>query len=159
MEEATWSTDLRARLDELLEEYRAALRGCLDGLGEEEARASLVPSRTTLLGLLKHVTYVERVWLSQAVTGQSLRELDVAGTPDRSFVLHEDDTIASVLAAHDEACADSRRNVASMPLDAEVTGRGSRVVWALHLQVLRELAHHCGHADILREQLLARREG
>jgi hypothetical protein len=33
------------------------------------------------------------------------------------------------------------------------------VVWALYLQVLRELAQHCGHADILREQVLARRDG
>jgi hypothetical protein len=24
----------------------------------------------------------------------------------------------------------------------------------VYLQVLRELAHHCGHADILREQVL-----
>jgi hypothetical protein len=38
-------------------------------------------------------------------------------------------------------------------------GRGERVVWALYVQVLRELAHHCGHADILREQVLARRAG
>ncbi|WP_091241864.1 mycothiol transferase [Klenkia soli] len=40
------------RLDELLEEHRDHLRSALDGLGEEEARARLVPSRTTLLGLL-----------------------------------------------------------------------------------------------------------
>jgi len=25
----------------------------------------------------------------------------------------------------------------------------------VYLQVLRELAHHCGHADILREQVTA----
>jgi hypothetical protein len=30
------------------------------------------------------------------------------------------------------------------------------VVWALYVQVLRELAHHCGHADILREPVRAR---
>jgi len=28
-------------------------------------------------------------------------------------------------------------------------------VWALYLQVVRELAQHAGHADILREQVLA----
>jgi hypothetical protein len=38
-----------------------------------------------------------------------------------------------------------------------VDGRGSRAVWALQLQVLRELAQHAGHADILREQMLASR--
>ncbi|SFF43219.1 mycothiol transferase [Blastococcus tunisiensis] len=30
-------------------------------------------------------------------------------------------------------------------------------MWASYLQVVRELAQHCGHADILREQVLARR--
>ena len=36
-----------------------------------------------------------------------------------------------------------------------VDGRGARPVWALQLQVLRELAQHAGLADILREQILA----
>jgi len=42
--------------------------------------------------------------------------------------------------------------------DHVVEGRGARPVWALQLQVLRELAQHAGHADILREQILASRE-
>jgi len=58
---AVWTTDLRTRLDELLDEYRASLYDSLDGLTEDEARLRLVPSKTTLLGLLKHVTYVEGV--------------------------------------------------------------------------------------------------
>jgi hypothetical protein len=45
-----WTLDLRHRLDELLDGYRASLHGCLDGLTEEEARLRLVPSKTTLLG-------------------------------------------------------------------------------------------------------------
>jgi Protein of unknown function (DUF664) len=47
--------------------------------------------------------------------------------------------------------------MAELQLDEVVTGRGDRPVWALQLQVLRELAQHAGHADILREQVLARR--
>ena len=47
--------------------------------------------------------------------------------------------------------------MAELTLDAIVDGRGARSVWALQLQVLRELAQHAGHADILREQILARR--
>ena len=41
-------------------------------------------------------------------------------------------------------------------LDAVVTGHrfGPRTLRWVYLQVLRELAHHCGHADILREQVL-----
>ena len=133
------------------------LRASLDGLTEEEARRSLVPSRTTLLGLVKHVTYVEQVWFDQALTGRTLKEIGAPPTPDRSFMLNEADTVETVRTAYDAACAESRRNVAGLALDDEVTGRGHRVLWAIYTHMLRELAQHCGHADILREQVLAAR--
>jgi len=153
--EAAWTVDLRVRLDELLDGYRAGLHDSLDGLTDEQARRRLVPSKTTLLGLLKHVTYVEGVWFDQAVTGRSYQEVGIASTPDQSFTLTRSDTVASVQAAHRSRCAASRRAMAELALDDVVDGRGQRTVWALYLQVLRELAQHAGHADILREQVLA----
>jgi Protein of unknown function (DUF664) len=152
-----WTVDLRSRLDELLDEYRASLHDSLDGLSEEDARLRLVPSKTTLLGLVKHVTYVEGVWFEQAISGRSYAEIGIATTPDRSFTLTKDATIASVQAAHRRRCERSRRTMAALDLGAVVEGRGHRPVWALQLQVLRELAQHAGHADILREQILDRR--
>lgn len=133
------------------------MSGSLDGLTDEEARLRLVPSKTTLLGLIKHVTYVEGVWFDQAVSGSSYEEIGIANTPDRSFTLATSDTIASVQAAYRRRCATSRRAMADLALDDVVAGRGQRTVWARYLQVLRELAHHAGHADILREQVLAGR--
>jgi len=117
----------------------------------------LVPSKTTLLGLLKHVTYVEGVWFDQAITARTPAEIGIANTPDRSFTLTKEDTIASVREAHGRRCEASRESTANLALDDIVTGRGERTVWALYLQVLHELAHHAGHADILREQVLAGR--
>jgi hypothetical protein len=155
--EVPWTTDLRGRLDELLDEYRDHLQHSLDGLTEDEARLKLVPSKTTLLGLLKHVTYVEGVWFDQAVTGRTHREIGIASTPDRSFTLHASDTIASIREGHRTRCEASRAALARLRLDDRVDGRGDRPVWALQLQVLRELAQHAGHADILREQILAAR--
>ena len=152
-----WPADLRARLDELLDEYRASLHDSLDGLAEDEARLRLVPSKTTLLGLVKHATYVEGVWFDQAISGRSYAEIGIPSTPAQSFTLTKDDTIASVQAAHRRRCESSRRTMAARSLDAVVDGRGHRTVWALYLQVLRELAQHTGHADILREQILDRR--
>lgn len=157
MDPPLWTHDLRARLDELLAEHRSALHDCLAGLSEEEARASLVPSRTTLLGIVKHVTYVEKFYFDHVVTGRSLKALGVASTPDRSFVLTKKDNIESVQAAQRAACQESRRAVEALELGELVTGRGTRSVWVVYLQMLRELAQHCGHADILREQVLARR--
>jgi hypothetical protein len=148
--------DERTQLEAFIEEYRSALDATLEGLTEEQARRQLVPSSTTLLGLLKHVTWMQRVWFEECVGGTSRAELGLVQDPDESFRLADDDTVASVIAAHREASATARAAVAGLPLDAVVTGHrsGPRTLRWVHLQVLRELAHHCGHADILREQVL-----
>ncbi|MDP9164992.1 MAG: DinB family protein [Actinomycetota bacterium] len=146
----------QVQLEAFLDEHRLALARCLDGLSEAQARSSLVPSKTTLLGLVKHATFVEKVWFEEAVTGRSRHELGIPADPDRSFDLHPDDTIATVGQAHHEACATSRRAVADMDLSTVLPGnrRGPLPLRWVYMHVLRELAQHCGHADILREQLL-----
>ncbi|MEP6649764.1 MAG: DUF664 domain-containing protein [Lapillicoccus sp.] len=127
------------------------------GLTEEQARMRLVPSKTTLLGLLKHVTYVEGVWFDQAFTGRTYAEIGIADTPDTSFTVTASDSIESVRATYADRVKGSRRALSDVALRDTVTGRGGHTVWALSLQVLRELAQHAGHADILREQILDRR--
>jgi len=146
----------RIQFDAFLDEHRRELNNCLDGLTEEQARRSLVRSRTTLLGLVKHATFVEKVWFDEAVTCRSRAEIGIPATPDESFILDDDDTIASVQQAHRQACQASRRATASLGLDDIVRGnrRGPIPLRWIYLHVLRELAQHCGHADILREQLL-----
>ena len=159
MDPGTFAADLRAQFDAFLDEHRAALHDCLDGLSEQEARATLVPSRTTLLGLVKHATFVEKVWFDEAVTGRSRQEIGIPATPDESFALDDGDTIASVQAAYRQACAESRERTRPLGLDDLVTGnrRGPLPLRWVYLHLLREPAQHCGHADILREQLLAAR--
>jgi hypothetical protein len=146
----------RAQFEVFLDEHRRELNGCLDGLTEEQARRSLVPSRTTLLGLVKHAAFVEKVWFDEAVRCRSRAEIGIPATPDESFILHDSDTIATVQQAHREACQASRRATSSLSLDDMVLGnrRGPLPLRWVYLHVLRELAQHCGHADILREQLL-----
>jgi Protein of unknown function (DUF664) len=150
------SQPARAQFEAFLDEHRTELNRCLDGLTEEQARRSLVPSRTTLLGLVKHATFVEKVWFDEAVTCRSRAEIGIPATPDESFILHEDDTVASIRQAHREACESSRRTASSLGLDDTVHGnrRGPLPLRWVYLHVLRELAQHCGHADILREQIL-----
>jgi Protein of unknown function (DUF664) len=147
---------MRAQFEAFLDEHRRQLNGCLDGVTEEQARRSLVPSRTTLLGLVKHATFVEKVWFDEAVTCRSRAEIGIPATPDESFILHDNDTIATVQQAHREACESSRRATSSLGLDDILRGnrRGPLPLRWVYLHMLRELAQHCGHADILREQLL-----
>ena len=148
---------LRAQLETFLDEHRAMLTESLDGLTEEQARRSLVPSRTTLLGLVKHATFVERVWFDEAISRRSRDEIGIPATPDESYVLGDTDTVESVRSAYVAACEDSRRAAASLGVDDTVLGnrRGPLPVRWVYLHMLRELAQHCGHADILREQVLA----
>jgi hypothetical protein len=157
---ATFAEDVidqpaRAQFEVFLDEHRRALNGCLDGLTEAQVRRSLVPSRTTLLGLVKHATFVEKVWFDEAITCRSRADIGIPATPDESFILDDDDTIATIQRAHREACESSRRATSSLGLDDIVHGnrRGPLPLRWVYLHMLRELAQHCGHADILREQL------
>ncbi|HEY5839940.1 MAG TPA: DUF664 domain-containing protein [Mycobacterium sp.] len=70
-----------------------------------------MPSKTTLLGLVKHVTYVEGVWFDQALTGRSYADIGIATTSDRSLTLRKADTVASVSAVY-RARAEASRHVA-----------------------------------------------
>jgi hypothetical protein len=146
----------RVQFEAFLDEHRRELNGCLDGLTEQQARRSLVRSQTTLLGLVKHATFVEKVWFDEAVTCRSRAEIGIPATPDESFILHDNDTIVTVQQAHRQACQASRRATSSLGLDDIARGnrRGPLPRRWVYLHMLRELAQHCRHADILREQLI-----
>jgi hypothetical protein len=160
MEPETFEAPLRDQLEIFIDDHRQALAESLDGLTEEEARRSLVPSRTTLLGLVKHATFVERVWHDEAMLQRTRAEIGIPESPDESFVLTDDDTIASIRSDFLQACAESREIARGRGLDDHVNGnrRGPLPLRFVYLHLLRELAQHCGHADILREQILAARD-
>ena len=147
----------QAQFEAFLDEHRGQLDRSLDGLTEEQARRSLVPSATTLLGLVKHATFLEKVWFDEAVTGRSRAEIGIPAASGDSFILDDEDTIASVRQGHRDACEASRLAASTIGLNEWVYGyrRGPLPLRWVYLHVLRELAQHCGHADILREQILA----
>ena len=153
--------DEAGQLAVFLDAHRAILRASLEGMTDDEVRARLVPSPTTLLGLVKHATFLQVVWYQEAITGTPRTRLGQPDSVDDSFVVTERDTVDSVLAGYDQACASAREAGAMHGLDEVVNGHrmGAMTLRWIHLQVLRELAQHSGHADILREQLLANRPG
>jgi len=148
---------MKVQLETFLDEHRAALRGCLNDLTEEQARRRLVPSLTTLLGLVKHATFAERIWFGEAVSGRTRQQMGLPQRAADAFILSDEDTIESVRRAHDDACAASRRATAGLGLDDVVHGHrlGPLPLRWIYLHSLREFAQHCGHADILREQILS----
>jgi hypothetical protein len=102
---------------------------------------------------------VERVWFEEAPTGLSRLELGIPLTPDESFALEDTDTIASVRASYAATVRASAERMQGIGLDDSLPGnrRGPLPLRWILLHVLREYAQHLGHAEILREQILAER--
>lgn len=149
----------RAALEAMVDAQREEAVRLLDGLTEGEARARLVPSLTTVLGLLTHLTFVEGVWFAHRIDGVPRVDLGLPEEVDPSFVPAADATIESVRADYLAACARSRAILAEHPdLEERFAWHAGEVdLRFILLHMVREIARHAGHGDILREQLLARR--
>ena len=142
----------REVLEGFLELYRGLLPGKLAGLAEDDARRALVPSRTTLLGLVKHLAAVEREWFGMVLGGRSAAELGIPA--DDGWGVGPDDTVPAVLADYRRACAESRAVAAGLELDATAPHPqfGAVSLRWVYVHLVEESARHAGHADILREQ-------
>ena len=125
------------------------------GLSHDDATRPLVPSGTSLLGIAKHLAFVERWWF-QAVLGQ--REVSFPWTeddPDADWRIEGGDTIESVVALYRAECAISDEILDGIPsLDADMTmGSRTRNIRQIILHMIEEVARHVGHMDILRERV------
>lgn len=153
--------DERATLQAFVDDQRAEIAALLDGLTEEEARCRLVPSLTTPASIVKHCVFVEQVWFQVGVAGRTRADIGLPESVDDSFLLDDGDTIASLLEAYDAACAESNRIASQHSLDDLVlhNRRSPLTLRWVYAHMVRELARHAGHGDILREQILAARAG
>lgn len=154
--EAVLTAGEREQIESFLHDNRAEVLGLLDGLTEEQARRRLVPSLTTLLGLVKHAAFVERVWFDVALAGRSRAEVGLPDTVQESFTLTEADTVGSVSELYREAWAAAVEVATQHALDdvALHNRRGPVSLRWIYLHMIRELARPAGHGDILREQIL-----
>jgi ketopantoate reductase len=147
----------RAQLLAFVHDNRLEIVGLLDGLTEEQARARLVPSATTLLGIVKHCIFVEKVWFHVSLAGRSRAEVGIPEAAEDSWLLEDSDTVESVVAGYREAWAEAEAIAAPYDLDDLATHnrRGPLMVRWIYVHLVEELARHAGHGDILREQVLA----
>ena len=155
--DATLTGSEREQIESFLHDNRVEIVGLLDGLTEEQARRRLVPSLTTLLGLVKHAAFAERVWFDVALAGRTRAEIGLPTSVDDSFILTDDDTIESVLAQYRQAWTNADEIAAAYSLDdlAMHNRRGPLSLRWIYVHMIAELARHAGHGDILREQILA----
>jgi uncharacterized damage-inducible protein DinB len=139
-----------------LDHYRATILAVCDGLSEQDLRRPMVPSGTSLLGMIKHLAYVERGWFQETIAGEKVDyPLDV-DDPDADFRLAPGESPQSVFDLYRAECARSREILASVSLDAHAKGQERiadyNVRWIV-VHMIEETARHAGHADILREQI------
>ncbi len=147
----------RETLEGFLDHYRAVIVRKVAGVTFEDASRPMVPSGTSLLGVVKHLGYVERGWFRSGIGGEAF---DVPWTdedPDADFRIEPGETVEGVVAWYQEQCERAREVVASAPsLDVrEVRGRDRpkrSLRWIL-VHMIEETARHAGHMDIIREQI------
>ena len=151
--------DERTSLDEWVDYHRATLLMKCAGLNEEQLkRRPSPPSTLSLLGLVRHMTEVERWWFR--MHGAQL-DLEFPYDPDGiglDFEATADADAAANLAAFEAECASSRAAVAGLSLDDVVPGQQHRSGQArnlrwIYVHMLEEYARHNGHADMLREAI------
>ncbi|ANZ42212.1 hypothetical protein BBK82_46060 [Lentzea guizhouensis] len=123
------------------------------GLSDEQLRKALVPSGTSILGLVHHLAAAERFWFGHHLAGGPEQgnhdDLDEVTAPDRPAAEVIDDYRAAIEAS-DRAisAADGPETLMAIPID----GTRKSLRWLL-AHMTTETARHAGHADILREQL------
>jgi hypothetical protein len=149
--------DERTQIDAFLHDQREQIATLLDGLDDEQARRRLVPSLTTVASIVKHCTFVERVWYQVGLLGHTRAELGLPDEIDDSFILTDGDTVEALAADYRAAWAESEAAAAAYGSDdlVEHNRRSPMTLRWVHLHMIRELARHAGHGDILREQILA----
>ncbi len=136
-----------------LDRHRDAILWKLEGLGDEQLRQPLVPSGTSLLGLVKHLAAVEYGWFCDTF-GRPTELLPFDDDdPDADLRIEPDETTADILAFYDRARTTADRIIDEIGL--EETGMawfGEPVTmrWVL-IHMVEETARHAGHVDILRE--------
>lgn len=141
-------SSLRASLDR----HRDAVLWKLEGLDEEQVRRPLVPSGTSLLGLVKHLAGVEYQWFCHTF-GVPTEPLEIDPVADMTPGLGQvaGDIIAFYSRARDAADAVLDR------LDMEDVGTawfGEQVsLRRVLVGMVEETARHAGHMDILRESV------
>lgn len=138
----------------LLDNNRAIVLWKLDGLSLEEASRPRDDSGTSVLGLVKHLAYVERWWFDEFFAGNSVEYPWSEEDPDADFRIEEGETLDDVISLYAEAVARSNDLVAEAQMDDLSVGSRGGERFALRwivAHMIEETARHAGHADIIRE--------
>lgn len=145
--------DEKTSLHVALQRHRDAVVWKLDGVSEADARRPMVPSGTSLLGLVKHLASVEYGWFCDTFGRDKEPLPDLDADPEADMRAVEGESASDILAFYARACAAADAVIDAVGLEETGTtwdGRTMTMRWVL-IHMLEETARHAGHADILRE--------
>ena len=143
----------RQQLEAVLAWHRATLLSKCAGLSADQLAERPLSTTLTLLGLVRHMTKVERTWFRIRLDGQDVEPL-FAGRVDEDF-----DDVDATRAEQDRAALIAEWEAADAAaaghdLDDTFDHRGTQFsLRAIYLHMIGEYARHNGHADLLREQV------
>lgn len=140
--------DEKATLRGFLDYLRNAVADKVADVPEPQVRTAGAPSGTNLLGLVKHLAFVERFYF----LGEDAGDWPATMRPSA------DDTVDGVLADYRKTVERANQVIDACPDLALPTPRPSRpgpapsMRWVL-VHMIEETGRHAGHADIIREQI------
>ena len=149
----------RESLDSWLDFHRATLLSKCEGLDDEQLRTrSVPPSALSLLGLVRHMTEVERNWFRRVLLDEEVAPLYC--TDDNEDGDFDDVDSADVAADFTRFRTEMEhcRQVAAQNADLDAVTKGKRngsdvsLRW-IYVHMIEEYAQHNGHADLLRERI------
>ena len=148
--------DERTLLTGFLDYQRDTLAWKCSGLTDEQlALRTVEPSSLSLLGLLRHLTEVERGWFVRTIAGEEVAPTYFSKErPDDDFDDLGSHSPTEVYETWQAACDRSREITAAHELDFAGSRRGEEfsLRWVL-IHMIEEYARHNGHADLLRERI------
>lgn len=150
------TVDERSTLLDYLRRYRLTLEmKCADLDAEQLARRSVPPSTMSLLGLLRHMTEVERHWFRRVMVGQEAPKLYCSETDrdgDWNGAVPDSDVVDEAWRAWRAEVAFAEAFVADTA-DLGTLGTTQVQLRDVLVHMIEEYARHCGHADLLRERI------
>ena len=146
---------------ELLESHLQFARDTLirkaTGLSHELGRKRLGKTATSVLGIVKHMVDIEKIWFQLHFKGEQCQLYLDPENDDSHFEIKPHETAEHLLDEYRKACLRASQICAQHKLDdlsalSWDDGTRQSLRW-IYLHMLDETARHNGHLDIYRELL------
>jgi uncharacterized damage-inducible protein DinB len=144
----------REQLTAFLDYHRRTVLWKVEGLSDSDLRRTMTPSGLTLLGVIKHLAYVERSWFQDIFAGEDVSFPWTDEDPNADFRIEPAETTEDILTLYQAETERSRAIVAASSLDASAQrGKDKPLLRWIVIHMIEETARHNGHIDLMREAI------